>query len=43
MLDCYGEIMKSNPKQPGCKKSVWPQEGHHEKICEIQGGGQEMA
>jgi len=35
--------VKSNPKQPSCKKSVWPQEGHCEKICEIQGGSQEMA
>jgi len=35
--------VKSNPKQPSCKKSVHPQEGHCEKRCEIQGGGQEMA
>jgi len=35
--------VKSNPKQPSCKKSVWPQKGHSEKRCEIQGGGQEMA
>jgi len=35
--------MKSNPKQPRCKKRVQPQKGHCEKRCEIQGGGQEMA
>jgi len=34
--------VKSN-KQPSYKKSVRPQEGHSEKRCEIQGGGQEMA
>jgi len=27
----------------GCKKVTSPQEGHCEKRCEIQGGGQEMA
>ena len=36
-------IVLSNPKQPSCKKSVRPQKGYGEKICEIQGGGQEMA
>jgi len=35
--------VKSNPKQPSCKISVWPQEVHCEKSCEIQVGGQEMA
>jgi len=36
--------MKSNPKQPSCKNNVQPEEGcPHEKRCEIQGGGQEMA
>jgi len=33
----------SNPKQPNHKKCVASQEGHYEKRCEIQGGGQEMA
>jgi len=35
--------VKSNPKQPSCKKSVWPQKHHHDKRCEIQGGSQEIA
>jgi len=35
--------VKSNPKQPSCKKSVQPQKGHCENRCEIQGGGQEVA
>jgi len=35
--------VKSNPKQPSCKKSVWPQKGHCEKRCEIHGGGQVIA
>jgi len=35
--------VKSNPKQPSCKKRVRPQKGYSEKRCEIQGGGQEMA
>jgi len=35
--------VKSNPKQPSCKKMCGPQESHCEKRCEIQGGGQEMA
>ena len=35
--------MKSNPKQPSCKKVCGPQKGNGEKRCEIQGGGQEMA
>jgi len=35
--------VKSNPKQPSCKKVCSPQEGHCEKRCEIQDGGQEMA
>jgi len=34
------KVVKSNPKQPSCKKSVRPQKA---KRCEIQGGGQEMA
>jgi len=34
--------VKSYPKQPNCKKCAAPQEGHCEKRCEIQGGGQEM-
>jgi len=34
--------VKSNPKQPSCKKSGRPQKGHCEKRCEIQDGGQEM-
>jgi len=32
--------VKFNPKQPSCKKSVWPQKGHSEKS---QGDSQEMA
>jgi len=28
---------------PAVKKCAAPQEGHCEKRCEIQGGGQEMA
>jgi len=32
--------VKSNSKQPSCKKSVRPQKGHSEKRCEILGGGQ---
>jgi len=28
---------------PAVKKVSSPEEGHCEKICEIQGGGQEMA
>jgi len=35
--------VKSNLKQPRCKKSMWPQNYHCEKRCEIQSGGQEMA
>jgi len=36
--------VKSNPKNsPAVKKVCGPQEGHCEKRCEIQGGGQEMA
>jgi len=35
--------VKSNPKQPSCKKGVLSRKGHCEKRCEIQGGGQEMA
>jgi len=35
--------VKSNPKQPSCKRIVWPQKGHSEKSYEIQGGSQEMA
>jgi len=35
--------VKSNPKQPSCKKSMRPQECCCEKRCEIQSGGQEMA
>jgi len=27
--------VKSNPKQPNCKKSVQPQKGHCEKRCDI--------
>jgi len=34
--------VKSNPKQPSCKKGAAPK-GHSEKRCEIQGGSQEMA
>jgi len=34
--------VKSNPKQPNCKKVCDPEEGHCEKRCEIQGGSQEM-
>jgi len=32
--------VKSNPKQPSCKKRV---QSHNKKRCEIQGGSQEMA
>jgi len=35
--------VKSNPKQPSCKKRVQPQKGHSEKRFKIQGGGQETA
>ena len=35
--------VKSNPKQPSCKKECGPQKGYGEKRCEIQGGSQEMA
>jgi len=31
--------VKSNPKQPSCKKRVQPQKDHCEKRCEIQGSG----
>jgi len=31
--------VKSNPKQPSCKKKVQPQKGH----CVNQGGSQQMA
>ena len=37
------QYIKSNQKQPSCKKRCGPQKGHREKRCEIQGGGQEMA
>jgi len=38
------QLQKFNPKQQSCKRRVCgPQEGHCEKRCEIQGGGQEMA
>ena len=36
-------IIKSNQKQPSCKKRCGPHKGHGEKRCEIQSGGQEMA
>jgi len=35
--------VKSNPKQPSCKKSVQPWKRPLWKRCEIQGGGQEIA
>ena len=35
--------VKTNPKQPSCKKVCSPQECCCEKRCEIQSGGQEMA
>ena len=35
--------VKSNPKQPSCKKECDPQKCYGERRCEIQGGGQEMA
>jgi len=35
--------VKSNPKQPSCKKVCAPEEGHCEKRGEIQGGNQDMA
>jgi len=39
-----GILLDLIQKQQSCKKNVCsPQEGHCEKICEIQGGGQEMA
>ena len=34
--------VKSNPEQPSCKKSVWPQECCCEKRCEILSSGQEI-
>ena len=40
----YKKEVKSNPKQPSCKKKeCGPLKGYNEKRCEIQGGGQEMA
>ena len=33
----------SNPKQPSCKKSVWPLRMPLWKRCEIQSGNQKMA
>jgi len=33
--------VKSNPKQPSCKKSVQPQKDHCEKRSEIQHGSQD--
>jgi len=35
--------VKSNPKQPSCKKWLQPKKGLVKKRCEIQGGGQEIA
>ena len=35
--------VKSNPKQPSCKKECGPQKDYGEKRCKILGGGQEMA
>jgi len=35
--------VKSNPKQPSCKKMCSPQEGYSAKKCEIQDGSQEVA
>jgi len=32
-----------NKNSPAAKTVCGPQEGHCEKRCEIQGGGQEMA
>jgi len=39
----YNYKKKWNLIQPAVKKVCGPQEGHCEKRCEIQGGGQEMA
>ena len=39
----FSVFIKSNQKQPSCKKRCGPQKGHGEKTCEIQGGGQDMA
>jgi len=35
--------VKSNPKQPSCKRKCTAPKGHCEKSFEIQSGGQEMA
>jgi len=35
--------VKSNPKQPNCKKKCAALKGYCEKRCENQGGSQEMA
>jgi len=35
-------IFNTIKNSPTVKKSVQPQEGHCEKRCEIQGGGQEI-
>jgi len=43
MLATQYKKVKSNPKQPRCKKVPSPEEGHCENRYEIQGGGQEMA
>jgi len=37
------QLQKEVKSQPNCKKACGSQEGHCEKRCEIQGGGQEMA
>jgi len=37
---CNENLIQNNP---AVKKVFGPQEGHCEKRCEIQGGGQEMA
>jgi len=39
----FAKIYKVNNISPAVKKVCGPQEGHCEKRCEIQGGGQEMA
>jgi len=43
LLAAYKKEGNLIQKQPSCEKSGGPQEGHCEKRCEIQVGGQEMA
>jgi len=42
-LECFKELQIQSKNSPAVKKVCSPEEGHCEKRCEIQGGGQEMA